>query len=467
MRGRQYFPRVRAAISAIGALRSGRRDGGAPVASATVPRDAIMPHDSLRAARQEVERSVASRLDPVQSRSPVWPRTSQVVIQQQGYRRNEVVRRCFDVIVEAATQAIPELVAEDDRAKAPDKMVQEFRNLLRCPAGPESDLTGSDLWVRFWLDVLGTGNGMFEMVPGQGAEFPVRLWRMDPARTAIIPSEETRIEAYVVRLGGQLFEIPTDRVLHFRTWDPISDFWGIPRLYSALRSLATDSDLIDMMKVTFQNLGVPPVVLEYPLANILEGIQAGALTSMQPPDDVVEQASDRWQDKYSGKNRGKAAVAWGFTVKLLGLDFQKLAIGELVATTERRILMAHGVNPLLVGQSGTEQQRGHNFREVKDFFYGQVIAFLIRQLDDVMSARLAPKFGEGLVVRSRTDQIAAVRDAKLRRGGEAAEIFRSGLLKRHSCQRLIGEPTDGEDIFYPDVYGPATQPAATGEKVDE
>lgn len=422
----------------------------------------VAPYEELQAARASAENSIAIKLDPYQTRVPQYPVVDVRSMFRSGYQRNEVVRRCFDVIIEAATQARPELTGPDGQPVG-GAMAREFASLMLAPYGDDSDLTGTDMWVRWWLDVLGTGNGMLEAVPGIGTAFPVRLARMDPWRTGIEPDADFRIRRYLYRLGGQWYEIPRERVIHYRQWGGIDEFWGVPRLYAALRSLATDSDLIDMMKVTFQNLGVPPVVLEYPLAQILEGVKAGAVT-MRPDQDMLREVSDRWQEKYSGKNRGKAGVAWGWQVKVIGLNFRDLAIGELVATTERRILMAYGVNPLLVGQSGTEQQRGHNFTQAREFFYAQVIQGMLRQVAGVLSARLAQKFIRGSSILFKTDHIDIMREARLRRGKEAATIFQSGLLRRHACQRLVGEPEDGDDVFYPDVYG--TKSTGIGGAVD-
>ena len=129
--------------------------------------------------------------------------------------------------------------------------------------------------------------------------------------------------------------------------------------------------------------------------------------------------------------------------------------------------MAHGINPLLVGQSGTGQQKGHNFRETLEFFFSTRIRGLLAQSAGVFSARLATRYGSRRTFGWRTDQIGALRDAKLRRGSEAGQIFKDGLLTRHTCQRLMGEPTDGPDIFYPDVYGPSSATAETNETEPE
>ncbi len=425
----------------------------------------IGSYDALQGAR-EAQASTASRLDPMQTRVPQYPPVSPRSMFNLGYRRNEVVRRCYDLIIESVMRARPELQDARGNTKR-GRLAAEFDKLMRSPAGDDSDLTGSDVQVRFWLDVLGTGNGMLEKVPGRLTRHPVQLWRMDPWRTVIEPDEKTRIRRYLYRLGGQWFEIPRERVIHFRPdWDPISDFWGLPRLFSAFRSLAADSDLVDMMKITLQNIGVPPVVLQYPLSGILEGMKSGGPLSMTPDKEMITEVQRIWQERHGGSNRGKAGVAWGFEVKTVGLDFQKLAIGALVATTERRILMVHGVNPLLVGQSGTEQQRGHNFGQAKEFFYETTIGGFLDKLDATMSSRLAPDFGAERYF-SRMDHVPAFRDAKLRRGGEAAEIFKSGILRRHACQQLIGEPADGDDIFYPDVYGASTTTTIAAEPDEE
>lgn len=408
------------------------------------------------AARREAEASIAIRLDQHQQKVAVYPRVDGRVLQRLGFQQNEVVRRGIDLLVESLIQGGPELQDLDGKAvKGED--ADRFDELMLCPYGVDSDITGIDMWIRFWLDFIGTGNAMLEMVPGVGTDRVVRLIRLDPARTHILPHPTERIESYVYQIDGKFFPIDKERVIHFRDWDPLSEFWGIPKLYSGLKSLATDSDLIDLMKLMSQNHGVPPVVLEYPMEGVIKGIQAG-VTGLKPSKQQLKEIREIWDEMQGGQNRGKTGLAWGFNVKLIGLDFQKLALSEQVSTTERRIMMVLGIPPLLVGQTGSKQQAGFNMREARELF-GVRIGSMWAQSAGKLSATLARRFGPNRRFGWRTDHVGFVRDAKLRRGPEGAALFTSNLLRRHAVQRLIGEPEDGDDIFHGDVYGTAAAQA--------
>lgn len=410
-------------------------------------------YEELAVQRSPAERAVAARLDRL-SGAAEYPRVPGGFMQALGYKRNEVVRGAFNLILNAKTQARPELQAADG-TRVPGVLGEEFDQLMLCPSGVGSDLTGADLFRRIYLDALNTGNWLLEMVPGTGtAGRPVRLWRMDPSRVAVMPASieeqqsdpDARVAHYLYRVNGTWFPVPTERVIHWRNWDGVQEFFGVPDLFAALRSLATDVDLVDLMKTTLKNMGVVPHVLEYPLKDIMQQVEKGTLTFVPQRADL-EEIRDRWAEGTTGANRGKAMVGWGYTVKAIGLDFDQLAIGDLVATTERRISMALNVPILLLNMQGVQGgDQGKNYGEAKEAFYLGPIASRLLEYGAVFSARLAPLFVRGGRVELRTDHIATIREAKLKRLPDAGAAMH--FLSRHVLQRLVGEPVHGPDVFY-------------------
>lgn len=430
------------------ALRAVRRHGlASPIREMPLDRGQILSYQALQAARQESQkRAIASQVDVYQERVPQYPVIgSSQALHRQGFRKNSVVRRCQELICESATQA--RLVVEDaSGAEATSPVAASIRSLLEQPTGvytgvgPErtvGPLLGADLMWRLYQDLYGAGNALWEWFPGLGTEEPVQIWRMDPARVAIVPSSEAMIGVYLYRLGGQWYEIPPHRVIHWRIWDPIDEFFGVPPLYSALRVLAADNELIDFFKVTLQNFGVPPIALEY---DPVEIEKAGL--SLIPDNEQLKEIRDKFWQNYGGANRGKPATTWGYKIRVIGLDMQKLGIGDLIATTEQRISMVYGVPTILIGRSGTQGDPTRaNFREAREQFFTTVIASLVGRVGNVLSARLLPTYGAqaaGLRIRLDLSQVDVLREARLRRAGEAAKVFLSGLAARHECQDLAG-----------------------------
>lgn len=411
-------------------------------------------YEELAAARPPAALPTASRLDALSS-SPTYPPLNARSMLGLGYLKNEVVRAAFDLILDAQAQALPELQDADGQS-VKGRMAEEFTQLLACPSGPDSDLTGADLTDQGNLDMLASGNSMLEMVPGAGTSGrPVRLWRLDPSRVSVLPATEEqqatsrgdrRIDHYLYRVGGQWYPIPYQQVIHWRQWDNTSEFFGSPKLYSALRSLAADSDLVDLLKVTLENMGVVPHVLEYPMAQLAQQIAAGNATFV-PNHEQLTEVRDRFAERYTKSNRGKPYVAWGWQVKAIGLNFAQLAIGDLVATTERRVAGALGVPMILLNQSGTSgADPGHNWTQAREQFHHGTIAGSLRRKDAVWTGRLAPHFVEGGRIVHRTDHMAVFRDARLRRLKDAATAMH--VVPRHTVQRLIGEAPTGPNVFY-------------------
>jgi hypothetical protein len=90
------------------------------------------------------------------------------MMQSHGYLRSETVRGAFNLILDAVTQARKEL-QDPDGTPTKGARADEFNQLMKCPSGPDSDLTGYDLDWRASLDALNTGNWIVEMVPGLGS----------------------------------------------------------------------------------------------------------------------------------------------------------------------------------------------------------------------------------------------------------------------------------------------------------
>lgn len=439
----------------------------------------LLQYDDLQELRfLKAKEAAGAQIGQFQQNQAQYPQASNPRhMAQIGFRRNSIVRACTDLLCRAATAAEVRVETSDGKP-ASDPMAAQIQRFLDYPSG--IDMTGSrahvgpitwgDLYWRFVQDLLGSGSGMLEWVDSTNDPAPVQLWRMDPELTYIVPGKEQYIETYVVEVDGFPFKVPLERVVHMRFWDPLDPYFGIPPHYSALRDLVTDNRLTDFTSVTLQNLGVPPAAIEYDFKDMA----AGNFT-LDPHSNATDRESivalrDQFADMYSGANRGKMAIAFGFKIKLLGMSMKDLEASSLVRVSESRIATAFGVPMVLLNRSSPEPDKpGAVYRQGMEQFYRDNVTSLVRRIEEVFSPRIVGAFDPLMRYRIKFDLsgVDVLREQKLKRAREAGAVFQTSIVGRHTAQRLAGLELEGEDEFAPlsTASEPLRLPGDQGEDV--
>jgi HK97 family phage portal protein len=405
-----------------------------------------VPVEALATARPPI----SGRLLDWQTTTPQYPPANFRTFTTFGYRHNTVFRRCVDVLGGAACQARVTVVERGTARPMP------LHPMLRVFREPAPRVTEKTLWKRFIQDGYTTGNAIWEKVRAVGSDEVVELWRMEPGRTAIEPDQNGVPRRYLYSIMGKWWPIPAENILHWKFPDPLQPYFGIPPIYSAFRDLSVDNELIDHFKVTLQNLAVPAVVLEHE-----EAIE----------EEEAEEARRKWKMKYGGFRKGEPAVVGGGTkVNVIGMDMQKMAISELISTSESRIAMVHGVPMMLLGRSGTlADPTRANYAEAKEHFYTDTVLPLLSEIAEELTAFLLSEWegADQLEAMFDTTGIPVLQEAKLRRGTAASKLFTDGLVSRHESQRLAGVAVHGPDVFYRSSNIGGIVPADAQEEVLE
>ncbi len=431
-------------------------------------RTEILDFDSLREyrlAHREVQSQIRGQVRARVTTPEELPLISPSAMNARGFLRNPVVRTCFNIItgnVDLVRTAVVDSEGREARGPAADRI----RRFLEFPTGVREGVRGGigpALWkkslAKYLLDLLNGGNGMWEMVmasesptPGPLTSDPVELRLMPVGKTLVQPLPESgatfgAIEYYVVTLDGMPFKVPPERVLHMGFWQPESDFLGIPPLFSALQPLALDNELMNFSNTTMKNLGVPPYILEYDLEELEKG--GMALDPYHVPKDLASmiELRDKFTGLQGGENRGKPLMAFGFKVKLLGMDMSKLDVAGLITMSESRIYSVHGVPLILAGRSAMESDPTRaNFKESRLHFLQSTISSLLARIADEIGPRIVSAFGpaaRGLRIKFDLSGIDVIRDQRLTRNMQAGAVFNSGLYPRGTCQAMAGEPLEG------------------------
>lgn len=405
--------------------------------------------DVVPAERRDVTTPVAAMVAEFNGKVPYYPPFSSGASITLGYRHNAVFRRSVDLLCNEAAQGILRVVNDKTRVEFPNHGLTEafYRGSIRS--------TGPRLIRATVRDLYTGGNALWEKARNGFGEV-VEYWRLDPRRIAIETHPTKIVGRYLYSCAGQWYPIETKDVLHWRFDDPLQPYFGIPPILSASRDLAVDNELVDYFKVTLQNLGVPPIVVH---------------TEEQLDEEDADKARRVWGKKFGGQNRGKPAFMGGTkSVQVIGLDLQKMAIGDLISTSESRIAMVHGVPMILLGRSGTQADPTRaNYAEAKEHFVVSAVLPLLSQIAEELSAFGLPDFpgSEQLDVDFDTSQIPILQEAKLRRATSSSRLFSEGLISRRAAQKLAGLDEQGPDVFYRSSGVDSVFPAdATAEQID-
>lgn len=406
--------------------------------------------EELQALR--ANRSVGGKLANWQTTTPQYPAASMRSFITNGYRQNPVQRSCVDMLARTFTQGRIQVVDQSTGRPVP---AHGMIDAIRYPTNVRGE---NDRWRRTIQDLYLTGNAIWEKVRAKGSDDVVQIWRLDPLRVRIELSEAEWISRYWYEVGGTWYPIPARNIVHWMFPDPLDPGWfGIPPIMSAARVMSVDNQLTDQLKVTLQNRAIPSIVLEAP-------------EHIAVDEDRADESRRMWKKKYGGRNLGNVAVT-DLSVKVIGMTWEEMAIGDVISVPESRIAMVHGIPMILLGRSGTQADPTRaNFREAKLHFWFDTMLPLQTDIAELASIFLLPEFPgwQGHAVQFDTSEVPILQQARLERADRARSLFRDGMVSRYIAQTLGGIENHGPDVFYRSSMIDAVFPAsATTEDVSD
>jgi len=211
---------------------------------------------------------------------------------------------------------------------------------------PWPQATTGDLLARMELDASLYGNSYWTR-PGNGDQ----LVRLDPTKVSIATADAidpATGNAYGKRLVGYFLKdtrgqiastfLP-DEVCHYKPVpDPDHEFRGATWLNALLPDITADSDLTDYKHAFLRNAATPNLVVNF-------------------KDKVSEEAFNLFKDKMEAGHTGTSSgfktlyLGSGVDVKVVGSNFNDLALAAVQSAGETRIAAAAGVPSGIVGLS--------------------------------------------------------------------------------------------------------------------
>jgi len=261
-----------------------------------------------------------------------------------------------------------------------------LQDLLELPT-PNGELSMDEMlfWTA-WAKHI-DGNAYWLKVRSGNAESGnvIELWPVSP--TLITPVTERNSGDWISHYEyqykpGQIVEIPTTNIIHFRLGIDDQDMRrGLSPLKALVREQATDEEADKFVAALLSNYAVPGLVV----------MPSG--TSTISPDDA-DRMSDKLRQKFGNDNRGNIAViSRESKIESFGFSPKDLDMTVLHRVPEERISAVMGVPAILAGLgAGLDRSTYSNTREMGEMFTERKLVPQWRADASKLNVSLKPDF---------------------------------------------------------------------------
>jgi HK97 family phage portal protein len=330
----------------------------------------------------------------------------------RAYMRNEIVFSCIEMLATSAGEPhivgrrwqreSPMIRNEEQRLLARGVSLQDcyarmVRNgfyrdlpnhpLIRLLSNPNPFMSRGQMWGTIVMDRALAGNSYLLKARTQGGPFGGavgELWRLRPDRVRIIPDANKYISAYEYRTGSEAIVYPPEDIIHFKTRNPLNDYYGMPPLMAVAGRVDIDDYMQGFLRSFFERGGTGP----------------GSILTVKNKlsDEAKREISERFRRQFGpgGYHEMLIMDQAESTYQQMGLNrgLRDALPKEIDNVTEARIAMVFGIPGSILGLLiGYESSSYANKRQDWQVFWDLTMTPLLSDLDDVLNLSLVPDFG--------------------------------------------------------------------------
>lgn len=349
------------------------------------------------------------------------PNLNYDTLAREGYGKNELVFACVEELSTSAAE--PRMML---RKSAEGEWLHDGHRLLDLLERPNPFMDRFEFFATVIMHRSIAGNA-YALIIRSASGRPVELWLMRPDRVRIVPDRETFIRRYEYNVGGgEVVEIPTEDVIHFRTRNPLDDFYGMPPLAPASGRVDIDNYMKDFVKTFFERAGVPAAVLS---------------TKGEMDPALKKEIKERFGRDYGGRPGWHGLLVLdnaeaSFTPMTQSLGPSGLMVPQLDEINESRIGMCFQVPLSLVGaRLGMSSSSYANRKSDRESFWDETLAPMYKSLAGQVNLRLTPNFpdvkevafdlADVRALQEDIDKVHARNRADMQAGGISIEEFRA------------------------------------------
>lgn len=258
--------------------------------------------------------------------------------------------------------------------------------LVRLLNNPNPFMSRGQMWSTVVMDRDLAGNAYLlktrvESGPLKGAV--KELWRLRPDRVRIIPDRQKFIAGYEYRAGQERIVFPREDVMHFKTRNPMDDYYGQPPLMAVMARVDIDTYMRGFLRNFFERGGASG---------------PGHLLTVKTKVDQEDKDLIRERLRYRFGSPGEWLILDNAesTYQQLGLarGLRDALPKEIDAQTEARIAMVYGIPGSILGLLiGYESSSYANKRQDWQVLWDVTMTPLLSDFDDVLNLSIVPDFG--------------------------------------------------------------------------
>jgi HK97 family phage portal protein len=267
---------------------------------------------------------------------------------------------------------------------------------------------------------------------GSNAGIPLELYALRPDRmTAVVGDLMQPIQRWEYTVSGRIAKLDPANILHWKTFNPTDDIYGLPPLKAASRSVDSFNSTKDHNVALMQNGARPSGALLYD----------GALAD-NPKKNLMTQIQTMWA---GARNAGKLLLfEKGMSWQQMGIKPVDLDWIEGSKLSADEILAAFGCSMILFKPTDAAFA---NAEAARRMFYEATILPLMDEWVDELNRWLVPAFGrigQGIILAYNPDGIEALRENQDALYKRVSEGFTAGWLRMNDARSATGWEEDPE-----------------------
>jgi len=292
---------------------------------------------------------------------------------------------------------------------------------------PNPFLTRYDLWERIAVDLELFGNAYLEIVKDDQG-IPVEVYPLRPDRVEIEGHPKRFISRYYYIINGRKLPVggwPPDEIVHFRTANPASEFYGLSPIKPLDVSLQLDLYALLFNRRFFE-----------------AGARIGGV--LETDYTLSKETEERLQAWFAENFTGYQAA---FVVPVLqsGLKYKQvrethkeMEFIEQRKVVREEILGTFGVPPAMVGLFETANYASAYVQ--KELFYVDTIVPKLLKIQERLNKSLLSQFGPGWEARFSLEDIPALREKEETKAKVYAQYVAAGILTPDEVRAKEGYP---------------------------
>lgn len=279
---------------------------------------------------------------------------------------------------------------------------------------------------------------------------PTQLYLINPRQMKVKADKTRNVVGYDFELEpGKLNQtFKPEEILHFKTWNPMNEFYGMAPI-SAARDASDTIMFSDQFNKAFFKNGAEP---------------GGFLTAESGiEEDDKKRITSTWRKLHQGfrKAHSVAILDGGLKWQPTTANHKDMAFADLKRMSREDVLTVFGIPPIMVGVF--DQANYSNAREQRRIFWVDCIIPRLRKMESVINEYLVKDWDENLIVRHDLTGVEELAEDADSRARTDSYNVNAGIMTINEIRKLKNLPdvSWGNTWWAPMGISPVTIPNNT------